>query len=92
MVKLNAVTVRVEDLGCIVNAGMKLGRNHLGDFDIMVAEKCHGIAKLAVVSDLQAERGTWSGSQDRARPGAPAARAPASDAPCCNEGKGSGGL
>src|SRR4030095_11002314 len=59
MVKLNAVTVRVEDLGCIINAGMKLGRNHLGDFDIMVAEKCHGIPKLAVVSDLQPERGAF---------------------------------
>src|SRR5262245_6481960 len=59
MIKLNAVIVRVEDLGRIVNAGMKLGRNHLGDCDIMVAEECHGIAKLAVVSDLQPERGTF---------------------------------
>jgi hypothetical protein len=59
MVKLNAVAVRVEDLGGIVDAGMKLGRNLFGNFNIMVAEKYHGIAKLAVVSDLQAERGTF---------------------------------
>ena len=59
MVKLNAVTVRVEDLGRIVDAGMELGRNHFGDLNVTIAEKFHGIAKLAVVSDLQAERGAF---------------------------------
>src|SRR5262249_47515607 len=59
MVELNAVTVRIEDLDSIINAGMKLGGNYFGDFDIMVAEKFHRIAELAVVSNLQAERGTF---------------------------------
>ena len=59
MVKLNAVTVRVEDLGRIVDAGMEFGRNHFGDLNVTIAEKFHGIAKLAVVSDLQAERGAF---------------------------------
>ena len=59
MVKLNAVTVRIKNLDSVIDAGMKLGGNHLGDFDVMVTEKFHRIAKLAVVSDLQPERGTF---------------------------------
>ena len=59
MVELNAVTVRIEDLDSIINAGMKLGGNNFGDFDVMVVEKFHRIAELAVVSNLQAERGTF---------------------------------
>ena len=59
MVKLNAVAVRVEDLGGIVDAGMKLGRNHFGDLNVTIAEKRHGIAKLAVVSHLQAKHGAF---------------------------------
>src|SRR5438128_7275465 len=57
VIELDTVTVRVKNMGRIVDARVKLGRYRVRDSHVVRLPNRYGVPQLAVVGELQSKRG-----------------------------------